>query len=184
MARFARSWGSDENATFRGNEVSVAWAAAPPLFARSFTIEVELSAPAEANGVILASGSWFGGWSFYLDQGRPVAYHAFSQRPEDQFMVSSETSLNPGHAKLQFQFEYDGGGIGKGGTLTISHEGELLAQGRVERTISIPADLGDNMDTGRDTGVPVTKARPGQTRFESDIIEVRIQTDPPEVLPF
>jgi len=182
--RFARNWGSNENAVFRGNEVSVAWAAAPPLFARSFTIEAELSAPAAANGVILASGSWFGGWSFYLEQGRPVAYHAFSQRPEDQFTISSETALNTGVAKLQFQFEYDGGGIGKGGTLSISQDGALLAQGRVERTISIPAGLGETMDTGRDTGVPVTKVRAGQVSFEGDIIEVRILTGPPEILPF
>ena len=182
--RFARNWGGNEIAVFRGNEVSVAWAAAPPLFARSFTIEAELSAPAAANGVILASGSWFGGWSFYLDQGRPVAYHAFSQRPEDQFTISSETALNTGVAKLQFQFEYDGGGIGKGGTLSISQDGALLAQGRVERTISIPAGLGETMDTGRDTGVPVTKVRAGQISFEGDIIEVRILTGPPEILPF
>ena len=170
---------------FRGGQVSVAWAAAPPLFARNFSVTAELSTEAKAaNGVILAMGSWFGGWSFYLDDGRPVAYHAFSQRPEDQFMVMAEHALGPAQFNLEFRFEYDGKGIGKGGTMSILENGNLIAQGRIDRTISIPAGLGETMDTGRDTGVPVTKKVAGQTPFEGEIQEVRIQAGTPDILPF
>ena len=183
--RFARNWGKSSEAVFRGGQVSVAWAAAPPLFARNFSVTAELSTEAKAaNGVILAMGSWFGGWSFYLDDGRPVAYHAFSQRPEDQFMVMAEHALGPAQFNLEFRFEYDGKGIGKGGTMSILENGNLIAQGRIDRTISIPAGLGETMDTGRDTGVPVTKKVAGQTPFEGEIQEVRIQAGTPDILPF
>jgi arylsulfatase len=85
-------------------------------------------------------------------------------------------------AELEFRFEYDGGGIGKGGTMTIHYGDRLLAQGRIERTISIPAGLGETMDTGRDTGVPVARAKTGQVPFEGTIHEIRINTGRVKVL--
>ena len=183
--RFLRYWNTGKESVFRGKQVSATWAVAPPLFARDFTITADLSTEsASANGVILAMGSWFGGWSFYLDEGRPVAYHAFSQRPEDQFIVRSERRFGAGSFQLEFRFKYDGGGIAKGGTMTILGNGDIIAQGRVERTISIPAGLGETMDTGRDTGVPVTSAVAGQTNFEGEIDEVRVHSGKLSLIPF
>jgi arylsulfatase A-like enzyme len=174
--RFLRTWGKSEETIFRGKQVSVMWAAAPPLFARDFSITAQVSTGESANGVILSVGSWFGGWSFYLDEGHAVAYHAFSLRPEDQFLVKSESAIGSGQHELEFRFKYDGGGTGQGGDLSVYSDGKLIAQGRVERTISIPAGLGETMDTGRDTGVPVTRAKPGQTPFEGEIHEIRVRT--------
>jgi arylsulfatase A-like enzyme len=175
--RFVRYWGNDTEAVFRGKQVSATWAVAPPLFARDFSITADLSVTTDsASGVILAMGSWFGGWSFYLDEGRPVAFHAFSQRPEDQFTIMADRAIDAGAVQLEFRFEYDGGGINKGGTLSIFNDGGLIAQGWIERTISIPAGLGETMDTGRDTGVPVTSEKAGQTAFEGEIHEVRVQS--------
>jgi arylsulfatase len=182
--RFMRYWKDSEESVFRGKQVSVMWAAAPPLFARDFSVKARITPEAAANGVILAVGSWFGGWSFYLDQGRPVAHHAFSLRPEDRFTIASETALGASPTEVEFRFEYDGGGIGKGGTLTIFSGDLQLAQGRVERTISIPAGLGETMDTGRDTGVPVARSSSGQVPFEGTIREVRISTGRVRVLSF
>ena len=183
--RFVRFWGEGKEAVFRGKQVSATWAVAPPLFARDFTITADLvTGSTSASGVILAMGSWFGGWSFYLDEGRPVAYHAFSQKPEDQFIVMAEKTYGAESFQLEFRFEYDGGGIAKGGTMTILGNGDLIAQGRVERTISIPAGLGETMDTGRDTGVPVTSAGAGQTTFEGEIDEVRVRSGKLNLMPF
>jgi arylsulfatase A-like enzyme len=183
--RVVANWGGSRQVVYRGNQVSVAWAAAPPMFARDFSIVAELSPATEtASGVILAAGSWFGGWSFYLDAGRPVAYHAFSLRPEDQFLVMAESVPGPAPLQLEFRFKYDGGGIGKGGMMSILGDGTLIAEGRIERTISIPVGLGETMDTGRDTGVPVARNRPGQTPFEGEIHEIRINVGRPDLLPF
>ena len=183
--RFVRFWGEGKEAVFRGKQVSATWAVAPPLFARDFTITADLvTESTTASGVILAMGSWFGGWSFYLDEGRPVAYHAFSQKPEDQFIVMAEKTYGAESFQLEFRFEYDGGGIARGGTMTILGNGDLIAQGRIERTISIPAGLGETMDTGRDTGVPVTSAVAGQTIFEGEIDEVRVRSGKLNLMPF
>jgi arylsulfatase len=43
---------------------------------RSFSITADVTLPANANGVILANGSWFGGWTFYLENGRVTALEA------------------------------------------------------------------------------------------------------------
>jgi len=182
--RFLRYWRTSEESIFRGKQVSVMWAAAPPLFARDFSVTARITPAEAANGVILSAGSWFGGWSFYLDQGRPVAYHAFSLRPEDRFVVESDSALEQGLQEVEFRFEYDGGGIGKGGSISIFSNGTLLAQGRVERTISIPAGLGETMDTGRDTGVPVTRTAAAQSVFEGELHEVRVRTGKLRVLSF
>jgi arylsulfatase A-like enzyme len=183
--RFVRYWGNDKEAVFRGKQVSATWAVAPPLFARDFSITADISVTTDSSsGVILAMGSWFGGWSFYLDEGRPVAFHAFSQRPVDQFRIMAKKAIDAGAVQLEFRFEYDGGGINKGGTLSILNDGDLVAQGRIERTISIPAGLGETMDTGRDTGVPVTRERAGQTSFEGEIHEVRVQSGKLSLMPF
>ncbi len=180
--RFMRNWKNSKATVFRGAEVSVMWSAAPPLFARDFSVKARITPGPEANGVILAVGSWFGGWSFYLDRGRPVAHHAFSLRPEDRFTIASGSAIGAGTAEVEFRFEYDGGGIGKGGNLTIFEGGNQLARGRIERTISIPAGLGETMDTGRDTGVPVSRTESGQAPFEGTIHEVRIDTGRVRVL--
>ena len=96
----------------------------------------------------------------------------------------SETALGPAPFLVEFRFEYDGGGVGKGGTMSILGDGNLIAQGRIDRTITIPAGLGETMDTGRDTGVPVSKNIAGQSTFEGEIHEVRIQVGVPDLLPF
>ncbi len=103
-------------------------------------------------------------------------------KPETSSSTTRRTAIWA--VQLEFHFEYDGGGLNKGGTLSILNDGDLIAQGRVERTISIPAGLGETMDTGRDTGVPVTPEKAGQTAFEGEIHEVRVQSGKLSLMPF
>jgi hypothetical protein len=62
-------------------------------------------------GVILAQGSWFGGWAFYLKDGRPVAMQSVSQRASEQFRVASDEPLPAGPATIEFRFDRDRGMI-------------------------------------------------------------------------
>jgi arylsulfatase len=152
---------------------------------RDFTIDAEIKAPEEgAHGVILALGSWFGGWSFYFDRGRPIAHHAFSQQPADQFEIASETVLPPGDHRVRFAFEYDGGGIGKGGDLQILVNGEVIAQGRVERQILLSSGVGETLDIGRDTGVTVVAEGAGTKEFNGEIHKVELIPGRIKILPF
>ena len=56
---------------------------------------------------------------------------------------------------IRFDFEYDGGGIGRGGTGSLLVDGMEVAQGRIERTIPSRFSLDETFDVGEDTGTPV-----------------------------
>src|SRR3546814_7900508 len=68
-----------------GKDVSVALHAAPSFARRPFrlTADIEVTQSAQT-GVLVANGSWFGGWSFYLKDGRPAVVQAMSQRPGER----------------------------------------------------------------------------------------------------
>lgn len=57
-----------------------------------------------------------------------------------------------GKPKLGVDFAYDGGGMGKGGKITMSANGSKIAEGRLERTMPIQFSLGEGLDIGRDVG--------------------------------
>lgn len=52
--------------------------------------------------------------------------------------------------------QYDGGVIGKGGTGTLSVDGQQVAQGRIEHTAGVRYTLNvESFDIGEDTGTAV-----------------------------
>ncbi len=73
-----------------------------------------------ANGVILAQGGRFGGWSLYMKDGKPAYTYNFVGLKE--YTVDATERLAPGKASIKLEFAYDGNGRGKGGTVTISAE--------------------------------------------------------------
>jgi arylsulfatase len=159
-------WGQDTSVWFRHSA---------PLAMRDFTIDAEITVPDEgAHGVLLASGSWFGGWSFYFDKGKPIVHHSYSQQPADQFEIASETVLPPGENKIHFSFTYDGGGRGKGGDMQILFNGKVIAQGRIERQITVTSGLGETFDIGRDTGVTVVAKGAGTKPFNGKIHKLEV----------
>jgi arylsulfatase len=189
VMRVIRQWlekgSTRDRYEYWGKGISVFSHHAAPLAMRDFTIDAEITAPAEgAHGVLLASGSWFGGWSFYFDRGRPVAHHAFSQQPADQFEIAAESVLPPGDNRIRFAFEYDGGGTGKGGTMQILFNGEVIAKGRIERQIIISSGVGETLDIGRDTGVPVVAEGAGTQEFNGEIHKVEVIPGRIKAMPF
>lgn len=139
---------------------------APSLSARSFTITADVTG---GNGVIAAVGSSQGGWSFAMEDGRPVIHHSLSVMPADQFHLVSSEAVKPGQsAKVAFDFDYDGGGIAKGGMLSILIDGRKVAERRIERTIVNPSPHAENFDIGLDTGVPVIETTGGNA-FAGDL---------------
>jgi arylsulfatase len=155
-------------------DISVSQSAAPSFAARSFSLIADVVIPpGGGQGVIVATGSWFAGWSFYLDQGRPVAHEAFSQQPQDQFRVAASEALPAGPATIRYDFDRDPASALRGGTLTISVNGTQVAKGPIDRTFLITAGLGETFDTGRDTGVPVIDYR-DQAPFTGEIRKIEV----------
>src|SRR5215510_6393414 len=127
---------------------------APNLKNISYTITTQIDSPeGKADGVILAYGGGSAGLSFYLKGGKPkVCYNYFGT----VYDVEAKDKLPQGKHKLAFYFEYDGGGMGKGGTMNISVDGKDVAKGRIEQTAPIVFSM-DTVDVGSDRGRPVAR---------------------------
>jgi arylsulfatase len=182
--RYLASWGKRDAYVYWGPGVSVPFADAPPLFARDFEISAEVTVDEGTSGVLLGFGSWFGGWSFYLDNGVPVVHHALNQRPGDQTEVRAHAPVPAGRATLQARFLYDGGGLGQGGELEILVNGAVVASGRIPRTITVVAGLGETFDVGADRGVPVVAAPAGQAPFGGVLHRLEVRPGRLGLLPF
>lgn len=139
-----------------GPDVQLQFRLAPLIMYMPFTIEAEVRVPeGGAQGVMVAAGSKFGGWSFYLDQGRPVAYASVSglPLPGAQSRIAADAALAPGAHDVVFDFDATSP---LGGTLTITVDGEAVASGEVAQRPRMVAGNGETFDTGRDSNVPVS----------------------------
>ena len=143
---------------------------------RSMTITAELDIPENgANGVIIAQGGRFGGWTLYLKEGKPTYTYNFLGLAN--YTVSSQEALPKGKSKLVFDFAYDGGGPGKGGMGTLSLDGRKLAEGRIDKTQPMIFSADETADVGIDEATPVVAGigEGSNTRFTGIIEKVTIQ---------
>jgi len=130
-----------------------------------------------ANGVIVAQAGRFGGWSFYLKDSKPTFTYNWLGR--EHFTIAADKPVPEGEAKIRFDFAYDGGGVGKGGTGTISVNGEQVAQGRIEKTQGIMFSADEGADVGCDLGTAVTEGYEVPNRFTGKIEKVTIDVKAP-----
>jgi arylsulfatase len=134
---------------------------------RSYSVTANLEVPqGSTSGVILAQGGLHAGWSFYVKDGLPkYAYNYLGAVTT----VSSRERLPAGRVTLRYEFAYDGGKPGSGGTGTIFIDGKKVASGRIERTI--PFIFGaETADVGMDLYTPVTADyKKGDNRFTGKI---------------
>ncbi len=166
-----------------GGDISVGNEVMPPILGRSFSIVADVVIPASgADGVLVAAGSHFGGWGFFLKGGVPIALESFSQQASDQFRVAGPSAIPAGPAMIEYDFDYDGGGPGKGGLMRISVNGQEVAHGRVDKTISLLAERDDTFDIGFDAGAPVSDEYKNGGRFTGDIRKVTVTVKGPDPL--
>jgi hypothetical protein len=142
---------------------------------RSVTITSELVIPAGgANGVILAQGGRFGGWSLYMKGGKPAYTH--NVLGLKRTTIAAKKAIAPGKATLRMDFLYDGGGLAKGGLVTLEVDGNQVAQGRLEETQPLMFSADDAADVGMDEGTPVIEDyQPRSTKFTGTIVKVVVQ---------
>jgi arylsulfatase A-like enzyme len=122
---------------------------------KSHAVTAEIVVPdGGAEGVVFSQGGEFGGWSLYLKGGKPTyCYNLFGLQ---QFKVEGSTPVASGTHQVRMEFAYDGGGLAKGGTVTLYADGEQVGQGRVEATQPMIFSGDETADVGRDTGSPVS----------------------------
>jgi arylsulfatase len=146
-------------------------------FAGSLDIDADIAIDRDAaSGVIVAVGSHFGGWSFYLDKGRPTFVYAASMRPDEVFRIAADRELPKGAANLRLSIRTQG--VGRSAQVEMRSGGQVVASGVVGKTFALPAGTGEQLDAGRDTGVPVTEYPTPHGRLDGDIRRVSINVVP------
>lgn len=141
---------------------------------KSFAITSEVDVPTEgAEGVIIAQGGRFGGWSFYTKDGRAKFY--YNVLGIKSYAIDATEPLPTGTSQVRMEFEYDGGGMGKGGTVTLYYDGKEVGSGRVDQTQGFVFSADETTDVGYESGTTVSPDYTAHTsRFSGKIDWVRI----------
>ena len=146
---------------------------------QSHTIDAEIEVPkGGANGVVIAQAGRFGGWSLYVKGGKPTYTYNFLGL--QRYTITASKPLPAGKSTLRFEFAYDGGGPGKGGTGSLMVNGQKVGEGRIERTQPGFFSADEGVDVGEDGETPVTEnyGTPAPHKFTGKIGKVTLATSP------
>ena len=117
------------------------------------TAEVDVPA-AGAEGVIIAQGGDIGGWSLYAKDGKlKYCYNFFGIQ---RLLRRVRRRRSRREHQVRMEFAYDGGGVAKGGDVTLYVDGKAVGKGRVERTIPMVFSADEACDVGTDSGSPTS----------------------------
>jgi arylsulfatase len=151
---------------------------APNLLNKSWTVTADIQIPrGTVNGVVWDMGALDGGFSLYVRNGRPVFSGNFLGRSYAR--ITSTRPLPEGHVVLRGEFAYDGGGYGRGATLSLYVNDQKVGEARMAQTLAFNLGLGATLDVGMDTGAPADEAYEAPFPFTATINNVVIQLRPP-----
>ena len=143
---------------------------------RSFSIIAEVDNPdGDAEGILVTLGGETGGFAFLVLDGKPT--FIYSWLGLEHYTIASSEPLPTGSCTIRFDFAYDGGGAGKGGTGTLSVNDKTVAEGRIEKTVPIHFSTDDTFDVGEDWGTPVSSTYKPPFTFTGTLKKVTVQTE-------
>jgi len=134
---------------------------APYLLDTSYTVTADITVPeGGAEGMIVTSGGRFAGWGFYLLEGKPV--FLWNMLDLERIKWEGKEALEPGRHILEFDFKYEGSGlgtmkynsfsgIGRSGVGTLKVDGKVVQSQKMEKTIPIILQWDESFDIGSDT---------------------------------
>jgi arylsulfatase A-like enzyme len=122
---------------------------------KSHAVTAEIVVPdGGANGVVIAQGGAFAGWAVYLLEGKPVYCHNLLGL--QRFKIAGDTAVPSGTHQIRMELAYDGGGLAKGGDVTIYVDGKQVGAGRVNATVPMVYSGDETCDVGSDIGSSVS----------------------------
>ena len=146
---------------------------------KSFSVTAELVVPdGGADGVIIAQGGRFGGWSLYAEGG--TATFVYNVLGIQHFTVAATEPMPAGTHQVRMEFAYDGGGLAKGGDVTLFHDGASVGSGRVGATQPMIFSADETTDVGYESGTAVSPDyAPQSSRFTGRInwVQIDVGTD-------
>jgi len=143
---------------------------------KSHAVTAEVIVPASgAEGVIVAVGGIIGGWSLYAKEGKlKYCYNFYGVY---RYTVEGTSKISAGTHQVRMEFKYDGGGIAKGGQVTLYVDGQKAGEGRVDQTEPAVFSADETLDIGDEFGSPVTPDYPKEKKFTGDVNWVEIDVD-------
>jgi arylsulfatase A-like enzyme len=144
---------------------------------KSHSVTAQVEVPeGGAEGVIIAQGGAFGGWSLYAKEGRPV--YCYNLASLTQVKIEGDEAIPAGEHQVRMEFAYDGGGLGKGGKVTLFVDGAEVGDGQLGATIPMLFSADETTDVGSDTGTPVSDDYgPRGNEFNGKVAWVQLDID-------
>jgi arylsulfatase len=148
---------------------------------KSHSVTAQLIVPEgkPSQGVILSQGGFAGGWILYVKEGHLT--YCYNYAGLEKYVITSSKLLSSGAHQVRMEFAYDGGGLAKGGTVTLYIDGSGVGSGRVERTLPMICSCDETSDVGIKRGSPITPEVPTENNaFTGTVQLVVIETDTKE----
>ena len=146
---------------------------------RSHTITAEVEIPeGGGEGVILAQGGRFAGWSLYMKDGKASYVHNWVGK--ERYTITAPDPVAAGEATIRYEFVYEGESDepGAGGTGTIFVNGEKVAEGQIGNTTPFLFSADETADVGTDEATPVTEDyAEGDNEFTGTIRTVTVEVE-------
>jgi arylsulfatase len=159
-------------------------ALSPPVKNRGHTITASLETDGSTDGVIVACGGFFAGYTLYVKENIVTyTYNTFDQK---YYTIKASQPLTPGRHEIKFVYEVvvgtDPGAISSTGTGTLFIDGVRTGHGTVERTIPGMFSVSETFDVGIDNGGSVDrKAYSSPFPFSDTLNWVRFDLTPQKV---
>jgi arylsulfatase len=159
--------------TYYDGMVRIPEGGAPDLKNKSFGISAVVDIPeGGAEGLLMTQGGRFAGIGLYLLDGRPVFHYNLAG--VERYTVAGKDKIAPGRHVVTLDFNYDGGGVGKGGQATLTVDGEKVASEHLPQTIAYRMSLDETLDIGEDTGTPISEDYKVPFKFTGELEKVTI----------
>jgi arylsulfatase len=151
--------------TYHGKVTGTPNGDAPSILNSSYNFKAEIDVPqGGGEGMLVTQGGRFGGYGFYILKGKPI--FLWNLVDLKRIRWESPEALAPGKHTVEFDFKYDGlgmgtlafgspSGIGRGGTGVLKVDGKAMATQRMEHSLPFILQWDENFDVGADTGTPV-----------------------------
>jgi hypothetical protein len=161
---------------------------APSILNASYNFKAEVEIPqGGAEGMLITQGGRFGGYGFCIPKNKPV----FLWNLVDLKRIRWEgpEALSPGKHTQEFDFKYDGLGMGtlvfgRGGTGVLKVDGKEVANQKMEHTLPFILQWDENLDIGSDTGSPMCDTDyQVPFKFTGKINKITLTIDRPKLTP-
>ena len=146
---------------------------------KSYSVTADIDVPATgAEGVIIAQGGSTNGWSLYAKGGK--LKHCYNLLGITLSYAETARVIPAGKHQVRVEFKYDGGGLAKGGTISLFVDGKKDGEGRIEMTVPMVFSGDETCDIGKEGGSPVSPdygARGNEFSGQVNWVQIDLEKD-------